>query len=412
MSRLCYLDANATQPLRPTARDAVVAAFEVVGNPSSVHRAGRDARRLMENARELIASTFGCQAQNLIFTSGGTEADALGIHAMSSGRRVVITAIEHDAVRSAAAAAARSSRGDAVRSLPGDAVGSPPGEAVRSGEDVVVLPVCPDGVIDLGALEGRLRDGVASLVCLMLANNETGVVQPVEEAAAICRRYGALLHVDAVQAAGRMAVNLERLGAHSLAISSHKLGGPAGVGALLLAPNAPFAAPLIGGGGQERGRRGGTPAVALIAGFAAAVWDSEGDDLIRMRRLRDAAEIAAVACGAVVCGDAVRRLPNTTCVALPGAAAGVQVIALDLEQVAVSAGAACSSGKVQSSHVLQAMGLGTLAGEAVRVSLPWSVTEDDVDCFAAAYRRVAVRLCPAGFAVPSGAPASVVEIPA
>ncbi len=362
-----YLDANASQPLRPAARNAVLAAFQAVGNPSSVHRAGRLVRAIMEDAREAIADAFGGRAQDVVFTSGGTEADATAIRAMSPGRRTIISAIEHDAVRSAAA-------------------------------NALVVPVGRAGVVDLAALEACLADGLASLVCLMLANNETGVIQPVREAAAICRRHGALLHVDAVQAAGRMPVGLDVLGAHSLAVSSHKVGGPAGVGALLLAPDAPFGEALIGGGGQERGRRGGTPAVALIAGFAAAVRASAADDLERVRRLRDAAERAAVACGAMVCGDPRRRLPNTTCVALPGAAAGVQVIALDLEGIAVSAGAACSSGKVQTSHVLKAMGLGALAGQAIRVSLPWNIDAADVDAFAAAYRRVAARLCPAAAA--------------
>ncbi len=361
MTALHYLDANASQPLRPAALDAILAAFEVAGNPSSVHRAGRGVRRILEDARDVIARGFGGQPQDLVFTAGGTEADATAIHAMSAGRRLIISAIEHDAVRSAAAGAA-------------------------------ILPVGPDGVADMDALEVLLSAGNPSLVCLMLANNETGVIQPVEQAAAICRRYGAVLHVDAVQAAGRMPVRLDMIGAHSLAISSHKLGGPAGVGALLLAPDAPFAAPLVGGGGQERGRRGGTPAVALIAGFAAAVQANEADDPHRLATMRDAAEQAAQACGAVVCGDPKNRLPNTSCIALPGTAAGVQVIALDLEKIAVSAGAACSSGKVQTSHVLQAMGLGTLAGEAIRVSLPWNVTEADIDAFASAYRRVADRL--------------------
>jgi cysteine desulfurase len=352
-----YLDANATQPLRPAARDAVLAAFEIVGNPSSVHRQGRGVRRIMEDAREAISGRFG--GADLIFTSGGTEADGTAIRAMSGGRRVVVSAIEHDAVRAAAPGA-------------------------------VSLPVGRDGIVDLAALAAILSDGVASLVCLMLANNETGVIQPVAEAAALCRQSGALLHVDAVQAAGRMPVRLDRMGAHSLAISSHKLGGPAGAGALLLAPDAPFGGPLIEGGGQERGRRGGTPAVPLIAGFAAAA--GEADDWDGLAGLRDAAEYAAVECGAVVCGDPARRLPNTTCLALPGAAAWVQVIALDLEGIAVSAGAACSSGKVQTSHVLTAMGLGPLAGEAIRVSLPWNASRADVDAFAAAYRRMAVRL--------------------
>jgi cysteine desulfurase len=356
-----YLDANATQPLRRVAAEAVTAALGVVGNPSSVHGAGRAVRRVLEDAREAIALCFGGRSQDLVFTSGGTEADALAIHALSRERRVLISVIEHDAVRFAAAGA-------------------------------VGVPVGSDGVVDPAALEAVLADGVPSLVCLMLANNETGVVQPVAQAAATCRRFGALLHVDAVQAAGRMPVRLDGLGAHSLAISSHKLGGPAGVGALLLAPDAPFSDALISGGGQERGRRGGTQAVALIAGFAAAAQAAQADDLAALARLRDAAERAAVACGAVVCGDPVRRLPNTTCLALPGAAAGTQVIALDLEGVAVSAGAACSSGKVTTSHVLHAMGLGTLAGEAIRVSLPWNATAADVEAFAAAYQRIAVRL--------------------
>ena len=363
MTALHYLDANASQPLRPAARDAILAAFEVAGNPSSVHRAGRGVRRILEDARDVIARSFGGQPQDLVFTAGGTEADATAIHAMSAGRRLIISAIEHDAVRSAAAGAA-------------------------------ILPVGPGGVADMDALESLLSDGNRSLVCLMLANNETGVIQPVEQAAVLCRRFGAVLHVDAVQAAGRMPVRLDMIGAHSLAVSSHKLGGPAGVGALLLAPDAPFTAPLVGGGGQERGRRGGTPAVALIAGFAAAVQAGEADDQNRLATMRDAAEQAALACGAVVCGDPENRLPNTSCIALPGAAAGTQVIALDLEKIAVSAGAACSSGKVQTSHVLQAMGLRALAGEAIRVSLPWNVTEADIDAFATAYRRVADRLRP------------------
>ena len=356
-----YLDANATEPLRPEARDAMFAAMSVTGNPSSVHAAGRAVRRIMEDARESLAARFGCQPADLVFTSGGTEADALAIHALGQGRRLIVGATEHDAIRAAAA-----------------------------GADV--LPVDGNGVAGLEALAAMLVSGPPALVCLMLANNETGTIQPVAEAAALCRTHGALLHVDAVQAAGRMDVSLTALGASSMAISSHKIGGPTGVGALLVAPEHRTLSPLIPGGGQERGRRGGTPPVAAIAGFAAAA--SVPRDATRLVGLRDRAEQAALAQGAVVVGGHGPRLTNTTCLALPGARADTQVIALDLAGIAVSAGSACSSGKVAASHVLAAMGLGTLAGQAIRVSLPWNATEADIDAFAAAYARMADRLRP------------------
>ncbi len=355
---MIYLDANATEPLRPAARAAVLAALAGLGNPSSVHAAGRAARRRLEDAREAIATRFGAPPGALVFTSGGTEADALAVHALGRGRRLIVGATEHDAIRAAAAGAE-------------------------------ILPVDCDGVADLDALR-RLLAGPPALVCLMAANNETGVLQPVAAAAALCRAAGARLHVDAVQAAGRIALDFVALGADSLALSSHKLGGPAGAGALLLAPTAADAAPLIAGGGQERGRRGGTPALPAIAGFAAAAAEAGGAD--RLAPLRDAIERAAIAAGAVVIGAAAPRLPNTACLALPGVRAETQVIALDLAGIAVSAGAACSSGKVARSHVLDAMGLGPLAGEAIRVSLPWSATEADAAAFAAAYCRIAERL--------------------
>jgi cysteine desulfurase len=350
-----YLDANASEPLRHEARAAMLAAADIVGNPASVHGAGRAARRVLEDAREALAARFGARPADVVFTSGGTEADALAIHALGAGRRVIVSAVEHDAVRSA---------------TPG----------------AVTLPVDHNGVAALDALEPLLAGQSPALICLMLANNETGVIQPVAEAAVLCRRYGALLHVDAVQAAGRMAVWLA--GAHSMAISSHKLGGPQGAGALLLAPEVASIAPLIAGGGQERGRRGGTPALPAISGFAAAACLARDGNAA----LRDAIEAAAISAGAIVCGGDAPRLPNTTCLALPGVRADAQVIALDLEGFAVSAGAACSSGKVAPSHVLTAMGLGALAGEAIRVSLPWNASPEVVPAFTAAYRRMADRL--------------------
>jgi cysteine desulfurase len=354
-----YLDANASEPLRPEARAAVLAAMDVVGNPSSVHAAGRAARQMLEESRETLAARFGARPENLVFTSGGTEADALAMHALGARRRIIVCATEHDAVRSAA-----------------------PGAAI--------LPVDGNGVADLDALDELLAEQPPALVCLMLANNETGTIQPVAAASALCRRHGALLHVDAVQAAGRMDVALPALGAHSMAVSSHKLGGPIGAGALLMAPDVASIAPLIAGGGQERGRRGGTPALPAIAGFAAAA--SVAGETAHLAVLRDAIEVAALAEGAVICGRGAPRLGNTTCVALPGVRADAQVIALDLAGIAVSAGAACTSGKVMASHVLAAMGLGALAGQAIRVSLPWNSEQNDVNTFADAYRCMAARL--------------------
>jgi cysteine desulfurase len=352
---LAYLDANATEPLRPEARAAVIAALDLVGNPSSIHGPGRWARRLLEQSRAAIAARFGAPPDGVVFTSGGTEADALAIAALGAGRRLIVGATEHDAIRAGASGAA-------------------------------VLPVDRDGVADLDALERLLRERPPALLCLMLANNETGTIQPIAEAARLCRRHEALLHVDAVPAAGRISVSLTALGADSVAISAHKLGGPKGAGALLLADGRHIA-PLIAGGGQERGRRGGTPALPAIAGFAAAAQAAPADLL----PLRSAVEDAAVASGAIVLGGS-DRLPNTVCLALPGVRAETQVITLDLAGVAVSAGSACSSGKVSRSHVLDAMGLGLLAGEAIRVSLPWNATDADVDAFATAYAAMAARL--------------------
>jgi cysteine desulfurase len=363
MTARFYLDANATEPLRPEAQAAALAAFGILGNPSSIHGEGRAARRLLEDAREAIAARFGAASREVIFTSGGTEANALAIHGLVAGGAVLRGATEHAAVIAAA----------------GDAAG--------------IVPVGPDGRIRLDALAEMLSAARAGLVCLMLANNETGTIQPIAEAAALCHAAGALLHVDAVQAAGRLPLDLAALGADSIAISAHKLGGLAGAGALLLAPDAAARlAPLQRGGGQERGRRGGTPALPAIAAFAAAAVAATPEDAARLAPLRDAIEAAAVAAGARVIGAKAPRLPNTTCLALPGVRSESQVIALDLAGLAVSAGAACSSGKVARSHVLEAMGVGTLAGEAMRVSLPWNAGPGHVTAFAAAYRAMAERM--------------------
>ncbi len=363
-----YLDANATEPLRPAARVALLEALDVVGNPSSVHEDGRAARRILEGARERVAARFGAAPANVVFTSGATEANALAISSLGKGRRVIVGATEHDAV-------------------------------LRAAPDAAVLPVEAQGLVDLAALEALLTQGPA-LVCVMLANNETGVIAPMQSVQALCAQYGALLHVDAVQAAGRMAIDvgacgaedcaIGTLGADTVAVSAHKLGGPKGVGALLLKPNLNLDA-LIAGGGQERGRRGGTEALPAIAGFGAAVDAADPAQAERLRPLRDALEQAVIAAGAVVLGGAAPRLPNTSCIALPGMRADMQVITLDLAGLSVSAGSACSSGKVAKSRVVAAMGHDDLAGNSIRVSLPWNAIEADVAAFIVAYGAMAAR---------------------
>lgn len=355
-----YLDANATEPLRPEARAAAIAAMDLAGNPASVHAAGRAARRVLETARRQVAARFGAEPGGVVFTSGGTEANALAIRGLGAGRRVLVGATEHPAVLAAAPGAER-------------------------------VPVLADGTLDLAALEAAL-DGPPALVCLMAANNETGVLHPLAQAAALCRAAGAALHVDAVQAAGRVTVSLAALGADSLALSGHKLGGPKGAGALLLAPGRDMPA-LIAGGGQERGRRGGTEALPAIAGMGAAAEAAEPDAAARLAAQRDriAEGVARLAPEALFPGADAPRLPNTLSVLLPGVAAETQVIALDLAGVQISAGAACSSGKVAASAVLQAMGFGDLAGCAIRVSLPWNAPDDAPERFLAAFGAALAR---------------------
>lgn len=354
------LDANATEPLRPEARAAVLAALDLPGNPSSVHAEGRAARRRLEDSRRLLATRFDTRPQDVVFTAGGTEANALAIRGLAAGRRVLAGATEHPAV---------------LRAAPG----------------ATLLPVHPDGTIDLLALDAELAAGGPALVCLMAANNETGVLHPIAEAAELCRRHGALLHVDAVQAAGRVPIPP---GADSLALSAHKLGGAKGAGALLLMRPGLDPTPLIAGGGQERGRRGGTEPLPAIAGFAAAAQAAQPHAANRLATLRDAIEaaIAAAAPEARFPGRQAPRLANTTSILLPGVAAETQVIALDLAGVRVSAGAACSSGKVAASHVLTAMGFGADAGCAIRVSLPWNAPADAAERFVAAWTQMRGRV--------------------
>lgn len=377
-----YLDWNATALLRDEARAAMTAAFDVVGNPSSVHAEGRAAREVVEAAREQVASLVGASAADLVFTSGGSEANALVLcptrqpDETASCPRLLVTAIEHPSV------------------LCG---GRFPPEAVE------IVPVTPTGVVDLAHLEARLAElkteGVQPLVSIMAANNETGALQPVRSAAELVHAAGGRLHVDAIQAVGKIPIDIKAMGADFMTISAHKLGGPKGIGALVRADETiAWPAPLIRGGGQERGARAGTENVAAIAGFGAASisvrneWPTERNRMLALR-MRLEAGIGAATPDAVIFGDKVERLPNTTMVALPDARAETLLIALDLEGIAVSSGSACSSGKVTPSHVLAAMGVGAdLAAGALRVSLGWTTTEGEVDRFLEAWRTLVSRL--------------------
>lgn len=372
MAERIYLDWNATTPLRPEAKAAMAHAWEIGGNPSSVHAEGRAARQLMEEARAAVASAVGAEPANVIFTSGGTEANSLALTpGLRRGKgpaveRLLTSAIEHTSVL----AGGRFAEG-----------------AART------IGVTRAGIVDLDRLRALL-DGPPTLVSIMLANNETGAIQPVADAAKLVHQAGGLLHVDAIQALGRIPFDLASTGADLLSLSAHKIGGPKGVGALVLAEGLEGLAPLLRGGGQEKGRRAGTEDVAGIAGFGAAVraalafGEQDSDRMEGLRRRLEAGLRQTP--GAVVFADDVRRLPNTVLLAVPGMRAETAVIGFDLAGVAVSAGSACSSGKVQPSHVVEAMGYSPeLAQGAVRLSLGWSTSEADIDLALKAWRKLA-----------------------
>jgi len=371
MSKSIYLDHNATTAVRPQARAAMAYVLDHVGNPSSIHAAGRAAREIVETARQDVARLIAAPASTLIFTSGGTEANALAIEsAVAAGaKRLIISAIEHDSVQ------------ETARAL---------------GVAVEVLPVDANGQACVAWLGERLANWDADdgkpFVALMLANNETGVIQPVAQVSEIVRAADGWLHVDAVQAAGKLALDSRALGADTLSLSAHKIGGLQGVGALTFGPRATLSRRQHGGG-QERGRRGGTENVPGISSFgAAAVEAALGLSEIAQRAAwRDAAAARLKGLGAIVMGEAAPRLANTLSIATPGFAADVQVMGLDLAGVMVSSGSACSSGKVKASPVLEAMGQGELSGCAIRVSGGWSTVEHDWVAFVEAWTNTHAR---------------------
>lgn len=372
MPNRVYLDWNATTPLRAEARAAMLAACELIGNPSSVHAEGREARRLVEDARATLAGAVGALPRNVVFTSAGTEANALALSPGlrgPSGRpveRLLVSAVEHASVL-------------AGGRFPADRIGQ--------------IQVTRSGVVDVGHLRALLGDGPPALVSIMAANNETGALQPVTEAAGIVHEAGGLLHVDAIQALGKIDFNINAVGADLATFSGHKIGGPKGIGALVVAEGIAGLEPVLRGGGQELNRRAGTENVAGIAGFGAAVkvaLQALPEDAARMATLRDRLEngIRAIAGGRIFADD-VKRLPNTILFTAPGLKAETAVIGFDLEGVAVSSGSACSSGKVQPSHVLSAMGYSpTIAQGAVRLSLGWSTEPDDINRALEAWRKL------------------------
>jgi cysteine desulfurase len=379
MGERVYLDWNATAPLRDEARQALHDALALTGNPSSVHAEGRAARHLVERAREQVAALVGTGPANVTFTSSGTEANALAltpaIETAAEKRpraRLLMSAVEHSSVR----ASGRFSQ-----------------------EAITDIPVDTDGRVDLAALADAVAGQSRPLVSIMLANNETGIIQPVAEAAAIVHGAGGLLHVDAVQAVGRIPCNIGALGADLLTLSAHKIGGAKGVGALVKGrEEIHFPDPLIRGGGQERGVRAGTenvPGIAAFGAAAAAAHRQQAGEAAQMLALRNLLEdgLRAISPEAEIFGAGTARLPNTTLFARPGVKAETAIIALDLEGIALSSGAACSSGKVQPSHVLAAMGVSApLLRGAIRISLGWTTTKAEVERFLAAWRKLASAL--------------------
>lgn len=364
-----YLDHNATSVLRPEAKAAMAEALDAGGNPSSVHAEGRAARRRVDLAREQVATLVGARPDMVIFTSGGTEANNMALHG-TAAERLIVSASEHPAVLDGAAA---------------------------TGLPVDHVPVDGNGVVDLEALADLLKaDERKALISVMTANNETGVLQPVQEIVQLAQTFGALVHTDAVQAAGKITVSFPLMGVDLLTLSAHKLGGPQGVGALIVRDGLELK-PMMWGGGQELRRRGGTENVSGIVGFGAAadaaqtaIAKSESE----IKALRDDLQAKLLESDPAIhifSGEA-ERLPNTLCFAHPKMPAETLLIGFDLEGVAVSSGSACSSGKVEKSPVLAAMGVdGALAAGAIRVSFGWNSNVEDVEQFARAWTKIAAR---------------------
>lgn len=373
MKSKVYLDYNATSPIRSAVIDTVASVMSVVGNPSSVHSAGRNAKATTEEARTKIAALTGCRPRDVMFSGGGTEANNTVIRG-SGAASLVVSAIEHDSVLAA---------------------------AQRSEVPVFSLHTDANGVVDLAHLQSLLKEAPSpALVSVMMANNEVGAIQPIQQVAEVAREYNARVHTDAIQAVGKLNVDMKTLGVDYLTLSSHKIGGPQGIGAVVLAPTAPLK-PLIVGGGQELGRRSGTENVAGIAGFGVAAYEAlvglAGAKAVS--EMRDTLEqrIRAISNEAIILAEGADRLPNTSCIAMPGVKGETQVMHFDLAGICLSSGSACSSGKVKVSHVLSAMGYSDeIAESSIRVSLGYNSTVSDVEAFVAAWGKLYERTAKKG----------------
>lgn len=368
-----YLDYNASTPLSDKAKEAMQNALNLVGNPSSVHGFGRKVSKEIESAREDIATSINCDAAYLIFTSGATEANNMALKTMRQNHpkgNIYISAIEHDSIRAPALK-----------------------------HKAKILPVTKDGIIDLAALESSLEEdnkhsSAPALVSIMAANNEIGTIQPIKEISQIAKKYGALFHCDAAQAFGKIPLDFTSTDADFMTISAHKIGGPAGIGVLILKRGIETS-PLQYGGGQERKRRPGTENTIGIIGMAAAAKDaiSKLDNFAKISKLRDRLEqkCAAAAPEAIFFGQNAPRLPNTSMIALPHINAQTQMMALDLAGYAVSSGAACSSGTVSASHVLTAITDKNIADKAIRISLGLKNTKTELDDFLEIWKKIATK---------------------
>lgn len=352
-----YLDHNATTAVKPEVIDLLQGLLRDTGNPSSQHAAGRKARKYIEDARAQVAALVNYKPQNVIFTSGATESNNMIVQGHTG--TLLMSAIEHASV-------------------------------IDVREDAIKIPVDANGIVDLVSLEEMLAAHKPQLVCVMAVNNETGVIQPVAEIGALCKKQGALFHCDAVQAAGKIAIDFNAWRCDFMSLSSHKIGGPQGAGALIFRTSVPVPK-FIKGGGQERRQRAGTENVASIAGFGLAaelaVMDLEKFQVLSA--LRDQIEKALAENSIVIHAQNAPRVANTICFSVRGGNAQTLLMQFDLAGVCVSSGAACSSGSVKPSHVLQAMNIAEdLASSSIRVSLGWNSTQKDVDGFIAAWQRI------------------------